>query len=677
MPLSIDSIRNFAGTGSIMLDAQGAGITSARMQGFKSFFNIGNARQKNAETIVALHQAIMNDPRFGSQDIQAEAVRLLATVQTERAISATQIKDIINQLDAFAERNVEERAGTHLAATPLPAWAAGHEEQIRKLVTLAVQNHGYGADLARPISEAIDRIGMIIGLADGDPDLKAVLFSSLKNILFESGTTLASEDRIRQRVDRFRANLAQFDACARQSADPVAVKKLGVEFLSAFGKPVAPDVIDTLDRFACGLPYKPLGTLGPGSSASDIVRVVHRMAETIRMNPLANADGTAMFVGEDEVMPSKVYMIQRAIAELPTAVQANLRAALESSEGFAASSYIASEASGVVGRSADDFNVVLFASQFLHVHTRSAMGYPGSLSRAPDISGFSPLARCAFNVDHVIVGSGAAALKASILGPHQFQKSMWPGAALHEKIDAGAKSMVCCTFAAEMKKLSTGTGQTIFDKDIVRGMDVRLPNGRRLSNDRALARDELAQFVTGDPEATYAALAPADRAKANVFIALLSQETEKAVQTGAPIALSRTGSEAVFAGVLNGQGEGATRTFAISGSPADGFTIHYEGMYPYFCMLYDDVEGRHQQTPMEQHIVANYELEINIPAASLDRVAATDWASYDSTESDAILAASHQPHRLEGANNAIPEEFRLATDVSAGFTIQADAAQPA
>ena len=48
MPLSIDSIRNFAGTGSIMLDAQGTGITSARMQGFKSFFNIGNARQKNA-----------------------------------------------------------------------------------------------------------------------------------------------------------------------------------------------------------------------------------------------------------------------------------------------------------------------------------------------------------------------------------------------------------------------------------------------------------------------------------------------------------------------------------------------------------------------------------------------------------------------------------------------------
>ena len=37
------------------------------------------------------------------------------------------------------------------------------------------------------------------------------------------------------------------------------------------------------------------------------------------------------------------------------------------------------------------------------------------------------------------------------------------------------------------------------------------------------------------------------------------------------------------------------------------------------------------------------------------------------------LAATYQPHRLEEGYNAIPEEFRLEADVSAGFTIQADA----
>ncbi len=673
MSLSIDSIRNFAGVGSITLDAQGTGITSASMQGFKSYFNIGNARQKNAETIVALHQAIVNDPRFGAQNVQAEAVRLLAEVHAERAISATQIKDIIRQLDALAERNVEERVEAHLAATPLPAWAAGHESQIGKLVTLAVANHGYGAALAGPIGEVIDRIGTIIGLAGDDQDLKDILFATLKDTLFESGTTLASEERIQQRVDRFRANLAQFDACARQSADPAAVKRFGVEFLTAFGKPVTPVVIDTLDQFARGLPCKPLGTLGPESSASDIVRMVHRMAETIRLNPLASPDGVALFIGEDEVMPAKMYMIQRAVAELPTAAQANLRAALESSEGFAACSYIASEAFGIDGRAADDFNVVLFASKFLQVHAENRLGYPGSLTRPPDISGFSPLARCAFSVDHVIDGNAAAPLKASILGPHHFEQLLCPGAALHEKIDAGAKAMTCCTFASEMKKLATNSGETIFDKDIVRGMNVKLPDGKRLSNDRARARDELAQFVTGNPEATYAALAPTDRAKANVFIALLSQETEKAAESGIALGLSPIGSAPAFGGVLRG-GVQPTRTFAISGSSAEGFTIHYDGDYPYFLLFYDGADGTKQETEMGTHISTKYELEINIPADALDRVAATDWASYDSTASDAILTASYQPHRLEGSYNAIPEEFRLEADVSAGFTIQADAA---
>ena len=669
MSLSIDSIRNFAGVGSITLDAQGTGIVSASMQGFKSYFNIGNARQKNAETIVALHQAIMNDPRFGAQNVQAEAVRLLAEVHAERAISATQIKDIIKQLDALAERNVEERVEAHLAATPLPAWAAGHEAQISKLVTLAVANHGYGAALAGPIGEVIDRIGMIVGLAGNDSDLKDLLFTSLHDILFESGTILASEERIQRRVDQFRANLAQFDACARQSADPVAVKRFGVEFLTALGKPVAPVVIDTMDQFARKLPYKPLGTLGPQSSASDIIRVVHRMAETIRLNPLATPDGeAALFIGEDAVMSAKEYMIRRAIAELPAAAQANLRAALESQEGFAACSYIASEISaGAVGRSADDFSVVLFASKFLHVHARNSQGYPGSFTRTPDISGFSPLARCAFSVDHVIDGNAAAPIKASILGPHHFEQSLWPGAELHEKIDTVAKAMTCCTFANEMRKLATDSEQTVFDKDIVRGMAITLPDGRRVSNDPALARDEFAQLVTGDAHATYAGLAPADRAKANVFLALLSQETEKAVVGGVPIALSPTGKP-TFGGGLDSTKAEATRSFTLSGSPADGFAIHYEGTYPYVVMLYDDAEGRQQRTTPGQHVVAKYELEIDITPDAMARVAATDWSSYDSTAIDPLL----HDNRMSDGYAALPEDLRLDAEVSAGFTIRVD-----
>ena len=137
------------------------------------------------------------------------------------------------------------------------------------------------------------------------------------------------------------------------------------------------------------------------------------------------------------------------------------------------------------------------------------------------------------------------------------------------------------------------------------------------------------------------------------------------------MALSPIGSEPAFGGVFKG-GVQPTRTVAISGTPADGFTIHYDGDYPYFMLFYDGADGTRQETEIGTRISTKYELEINIPADSLDRVAATDWASYDSTESDAILVASYQPHRLEGSYNAIPEEFRLEAEVSAGFTIRVD-----
>jgi len=82
MALTVDTIRNFGGVGNITLDQQKTGIEESKLQGFKSFFNIGDARQKNAETLLAIHHAILNDPRFFSQSVQSEAARLLSQVRT-------------------------------------------------------------------------------------------------------------------------------------------------------------------------------------------------------------------------------------------------------------------------------------------------------------------------------------------------------------------------------------------------------------------------------------------------------------------------------------------------------------------------------------------------------------------------------------------------------------------
>ena len=94
--ITLDTISRFAGTGKMQVNAQGTGFESVGiLQRLKSFFNIGDARLKNAETLTAIHHAILNDPRYFSQDVQAEAARLLSEVRTDRAIGVAQIKSII------------------------------------------------------------------------------------------------------------------------------------------------------------------------------------------------------------------------------------------------------------------------------------------------------------------------------------------------------------------------------------------------------------------------------------------------------------------------------------------------------------------------------------------------------------------------------------------------------
>ena len=668
MALSIDTIRSFADSKSIMLDQRRMDFASAPLQKFRCYFNIGDARQRNADTLVAIHHAILNDPRFAAHDIHVEAARLLGEVNVERAVTAGQITGILQKLDDFAN-DTKKRVFAHLAAT-MPAWAAGHEEAIAGAVLAAVNNNRRGAiDLTGLIGDALDRVHVALTHAGDDPALREVVLRTLKSTLFEFNHTLSSHEKIQQRVDAFREDLAHLDACAGRSADPVAAKRLGIEFLANLGKPVHPSLIDAMDEFACDLPFGPLGSLGPDSSASDIICAVHRMAEALRTKRMAYPDGVAPLEGGDEVLPLNVFLVQRAIAELPDQAQMNLLAALESKEGYAACSYIAYEAGD--GAAERDYYIVNYASKYLQRRAGKPEGCPGTYEELPDFSKFSPLARCAFDVNHVIVGGELAPIKAIVLDPHGFGREVCPGAALHKKIDAAAKTMTSCTFASEMKKIVTDSDDIAFDKDITRGMDVTLPDGRRLSSDRTLARDELAQFVSGDPEATYAGLSPADRARANVFIALLSQETEKAVQIGIPLALAPTGDTAIFGGVIN-SGTPVVRSFAISGSPAEGFSIHYNGEFPYMTMIYEDADGGTHNTKPELQIVGRYELEINISAESLEKVVATDWASYDGTESDDIMMAVSAPNRLERSYNAIPEGFRLDADVSAGFTLQVD-----
>ena len=58
------------------------------------------------------------------------------------------------------------------------------------------------------------------------------------------------------------------------------------------------------------------------------------------------------------------------------------------------------------------------------------------------------------------------------------------------------KTLLHMNLAREMKKFATNE-QTVFEKDIVRDLNVSLPDGQKLSRNVAEAFDQLAAMLTG------------------------------------------------------------------------------------------------------------------------------------------------------------------------------------
>jgi putative NADH-flavin reductase len=88
----------------------------------------------------------------------------------------------------------------------------------------------------------------------------------------------------------------------------------------------------------------------------------------------------------------------------------------------------------------------------------------------------------------------------------------------------------------------------------------------------AAAADELARFVTGRPDAAYAALSAAEKTKVHVVMSLLTQESGTAVFTAPALSLDPNGTTTTFS-----YGGGTqTRTFHLDRDAQGGITIRFE-----------------------------------------------------------------------------------------------------
>lgn len=325
--ISLSTITSFKGTGSVLLDANGTGLESVGFkQQLKSFFNVGDAQDKNRELLRAIRTAIRVDNRFSSTDIQDHADRLFAEVRTDRAIDVSRLKGIVQELEKLAlvsGSNIGKRVDLHVAAGDYTAVGLSdfidkHADQVAfvakqradkvaddtqtaAIVANATADVRYvPVDVAGCVMDAAMNCQAVLDAVSNVPDANT---RDLVDFVAKHLGQLVLKNDAAQRPNTFRtpseiADIGRFCAQASRgghawihesnpigsiSGEPELVKPYemaAMEFLAAVGKPVPPSLYDTIDQMARGFLTDPQLS---NSFSTAVRRQDHSMANIKRL----------------------------------------------------------------------------------------------------------------------------------------------------------------------------------------------------------------------------------------------------------------------------------------------------------------------------------------------------------------------------------------------------------
>ncbi len=684
MPLTVSTITSFGGTGSILLNGQGGLDEVGKGQKLRSFFNIGDARQRNAETLTAIHHAIINDPRYFTKAVQDEAVRLLSQVRTDRAIGAAEIKSIIDRLDAMSTDGKRRLAAMdivsgRLAARGFPAFVPQSGEQgYTKLAREQVAPKGdpaggYGRfDYDGGLDAFEARMGALFArIGDGAGD-KDVLGAICGKAFRAADGGLRGQDRLEEFVDALKANLDESRALGLQYGEQTRLDVVAmIDMKEGAIAPSAsvPNPIRTLVELGRGAPMGKLAALGANSSAAEINDAVREFVTVLTTTP------TGISITDDgEVIAARTLITRSAVNAMPDNVKANLLAALESETGKNLLAFYESEG---VSRAANDVTTVL---RMAVAQIKKSLGMPNpdqliEVPPEPDLTKLPPRILAQFSFSSTVSGSGAQGVRAIV---DRINEGGPAHVAERKKRMADTCSAMLVTHIAQQpsedlvdivcdksgKEVSRAFNPdkvgTQFDLDLERGMPVRLPGGTKLSSDPVKARDELVRFVTGDDKATFAKADLPTKMKVRLISCCMHQATH-AIAMGAYYESLNDDPSALMPKVNASSNRSMPRreAFELSKSAGGDVQIHFFSHRPISVV---DIDGHTQEVSNESY--DEFEMDITFPAANLDALSRADWEHFDYNPVRAADDNYDDPSRHMTAANLVPDEFKFTGTVA-------------
>lgn len=276
-------------------------------------------------------------------------------------------------------------------------------------------------------------------------------------------------------------------------------------------------------------------------------------------------------------------------------------------------------------------------------------------------------------INATVTGSGQGAEVMKNLLRAKLGNASKPEEKLGKSLSANANAMMNWNICGEMKKIVTGK-ECQFKADIYRGTNVTLKNGKnsfKITMKFETARDELAQFVTGDANATYEGLTKAsDKNKVHLLMALVSQETEKAAQMGSEIAIEPRESDQAFGEWFKHDGQ--SRSYTVEMRHDGGIALHYV-MDNEITDIKDNTtnDGLNDEITVGAGSRWKCTLDYTLKGDEFNRLAKLDFSKFDDSEGKAFFEekedmpdGTRQCHanKLEGTVNKFAQEFKVKAE---------------
>lgn len=516
-----------------------------------------------------------------------------------------------------------------------------------------------------------------------DKDVLKVVLDSIGKLLKGSDGRLRTAESIKARVEQLVDNMAEVRAAARGNAGYV---RAGAHFLASLeGKPVAKGVITGLIKSMARADVSAIRKLNANSSGPAINKAVSSLTNIINES-LVSSGADKLLEGADEKVAAYNFIAALTVAKCGDKAAAKIQQCLNSENArklmavydLAGDQRFDTEgmSDGHVAQVSCVAELAAKRLDMLKISVDVNRGIPENEAKPiecyrgqfdlTEFSGgtiFKDLtvqaaregeAACRDFVDAHIQGNTPAADAMRSI----FEKKVGPIAyrpknMLDNYIGPNVNAMMNWNICSDVKKFVTGNQtQTLFAKDLVRQLNVKLPGGKSLSNDVAKALDELASFITKGAKTTFASLEKKEQQKVYIVASMLSQETSKAAQDGQSIAFSPENNTPAFN--IQSDNDADTREFSLAFTESGSIELKFTTtLNPTMIM-----------TKEKDHFVRpgntiNVDMEFELNADELDRMAELDFTKFDDGEALKIFNTSNAGNLCTETQNALPEEFQF------------------